>query len=208
MTFLADSSIDRPNGPVIEGLVTTMSRDGAMHVAAQGPIWLESGALMFRPYAGSITCENLMRSGEGVFHITDNALLLAEVVSGNYIHPRVRRADHVHGTILLDCTRYWEFSVKSCSTTGARHAMHAEILATGTIQPPSGWNRARHAILEAAILATRVGILPDDQIRSELARLQPLVEKTAGPEEHQAWALILQTIQHRAAVDHRGEPRS
>jgi hypothetical protein len=53
-----------------------------------------------------------------------------------------------------------------------------------------GFNRARHAVLEAAILATRVHLLPAGQIRDELARLQVLVDKTAGPREQEAWALV------------------
>ena len=46
-----------------------------------------------------------------------------------------------------------------------------------------GFNRARHAVLEAAILATRTHLLPAEEIRAEYARLQVIVDKTAGPRE-------------------------
>jgi len=60
----------------------------------------------------------------------------------------------------------------------------------GTRRDFIGFNRARHAVLEAAILATRVHLLPPDQIRDELTRLAVPVEKTAGPREREAWALV------------------
>jgi hypothetical protein len=45
-------------------------------------------------------------------------------------------------------------------------------------------------VLEAAILATRTHLLPAEQIRAEFARLQVIVDKTAGPREHEAMALL------------------
>ena len=57
-----------------------------------------------------------------------------------------------------------------------------------------GFNRARHAVLEAAILATRTHLLPADQIRAEFARLQVIVDKTAGPREREAMALLSEYV--------------
>ena len=53
-----------------------------------------------------------------------------------------------------------------------------------------GFNRARHAVLEAAIYATRLHLLPRAFIESELARLQVIVDKTAGAHELEAMALL------------------
>jgi len=60
-----------------------------------------------------------------------------------------------------------------------------------------GFNRAKHAVLEAAILATRTHLLPADQIRDEYARLQIIVEKTAGPREREAMALLTDYVRSR-----------
>ena len=48
----------------------------------------------------------------------------------------------------------------------------------------------RGVVLEAAILATRTHLLPPEQIRDEFARLQVIVDKTAGPRERDAMALL------------------
>jgi hypothetical protein len=54
-------------------------------------------------------------------------------------------------------------------------------------------------VLEAAILATRVHLLPAEQIRDELGRLQVPVEKTAGPREQEAWSLVRDYVTRRLA---------
>ena len=57
-----------------------------------------------------------------------------------------------------------------------------------------GFNRARHAVLEATILATRTHLIPAEQIRDELARLQVIVDKTAGPREQEAMAFVTEHV--------------
>ena len=63
-----------------------------------------------------------------------------------------------------------------------------------------GYNRARHAVLEAAIYATRVHLLSRAFLDGELVRLQIIVDKTAGPREHEAMALLTDYIRS-ASVD-------
>ena len=57
-----------------------------------------------------------------------------------------------------------------------------------------GFNRAANAVLEAAIYATRVHLLPRTFIDSELDRLQVIVNKTAGPRELEAMSLLVNFI--------------
>ena len=64
----------------------------------------------------------------------------------------------------------------------------------GTQRDFIGFNRACHAVLEAAIYATRVHLLPRAFLEGELARLQIIVDKTAGPRELEAMALLTDYI--------------
>ena len=48
----------------------------------------------------------------------------------------------------------------------------------------------QRAVLEATILATRTRFLPREHILAELERLQVIVDKTAGPQEHAAMAYV------------------
>ena len=60
-----------------------------------------------------------------------------------------------------------------------------------------GFNRARNAVLEATILATRTHLLPAEQIRDDLVRLQVIVDKTAGPREREAMAFVSEYVRGR-----------
>jgi len=52
-------------------------------------------------------------------------------------------------------------------------------------------------VLEAAIYATRLHLLSREFIESEMARLQVIVDKTAGPDEHEAMALLTDYVRSR-----------
>jgi hypothetical protein len=63
-----------------------------------------------------------------------------------------------------------------------------------------GFNRAKHAVVEAAILATRTDFLPIDEILADFDKLASLVQKTGGDDEHRAFQLLLEHVQRKAAI--------
>ena len=96
---------------------------------------------------------------------------------------------------MLEESCHWhEFKVVGHRPNSPRHELNCHVLHRGTHRNFWGFNRARHAVLEAAILATRIGILPDHEIRAAIVALQVPVEKTAGPVEISAWNLVLKII--------------
>ena len=64
---------------------------------------------------------------------------------------------------------------------------------------PLGLCRARHAAVEASILASRLKWLGAEHVRAELARLQELVDKTAGPRERAAMDYV-RALRQRASM--------
>jgi hypothetical protein len=74
----------------------------------------------------------------------------------------------------------------------------------GRVRDFFGFNRAKHAVLEGAILASRIGILPPEQIRDEMARLAIVVEKTAGQRERRAWEALVDYCREHGAVPAKG----
>src|SRR5690606_13311764 len=148
-------------------------------------------SLVLRPFQTSTTYANLKRHGEGVLHITDDVLLLARAAIGALEEtPETFPAEQVKGAVLRSACRWYEFRVVSLDDSAERTRIEADVVHTGRLRDFFGFNRARHAVLEAAILATRIHLLPADEIREELARLAVPVEKTAGPAERQAFALL------------------
>ncbi|MCI0361331.1 MAG: DUF447 family protein, partial [Planctomycetaceae bacterium] len=151
--------------------------------------------LVLRPYQTSQTYQNLKRHGEGVFHITDDVELIARSAIGRLDPlPPLLAAQAIRGHIVADACRWFAFRVRQLDDQSERTTIVCDVVDRGTLRDFLGFNRAKHAVLEAAILATRIGILPAQQIRDEMKRLAIPVEKTAGDQERQAFALLTEYI--------------
>ena len=177
---------------ILEGIVTTRNADGSTNIAPMGPI-VDAGMTHFtlRPFQTSTTYANLKRTGCGVLHVTDDVLLLAQAALERFeALPPLQPAAVIDGSVLADACRWYEFQVSSIDDTTERTVIDADVVHTGRIRDFFGFNRAKHAVLEAAILATRLHLLPLDDVRRQLSVLRTPLEKTAGPQEREAFALI------------------
>jgi hypothetical protein len=189
---------------ILEGIVTTVSAAGEVNIAPMGPsLDSATGELMrfeLRPFRTSQTYANLKTHGEGVLHITDDVLLLAQAAVGHVDpQPPMQPAIRIRGWVLADACRFHEFRILSCDDRAERARFAAEVIHTGRLRDFFGFNRAKHAIVEAAILATRIAFLPLDEIETEYRKLAALVEKTGGPPEHEAFA-FLRAYLHRESA--------
>jgi len=181
---------------ILEGIVTTRNPDGAANVAPMGPIVdPEFTRLTLRPFQTSTTYANLKRTGVGVLHVTDDVLLLTRAAIGRlHAIPTLHPATVVAGDVLADACRWYEFRVTSLNDSTERARIEAEVVHAGRHRDFFGFNRAKHAVLEAAILATRLHLLPLDDVRRQMEALRSPVEKTAGPQEREAFALVEQYV--------------
>lgn len=157
--------------------------------------------LKLRPYQTSQTYQNLKRHGEGVFHVTDNVAMLAQCAIGPITPPPTFiKAPNISGKILTDACRWYEFRVLDLDDTQPRTTIRCEIVGHGRQRDFFGFNRAKHAVLEAAILATRVNLIPQDQIEFEMKRLQTLIEKTAGDQEKWAFEFLRDYVHNKTTL--------
>lgn len=186
---------------ILEGLVTTLDAGGRLNVAPMGPEVEDAELRRFvlKPFVSSTTLANLRSMGVGVFHVTDDALMLARAAIGLEIDPPTRPAESIAGFVLTGACRYREFRVVSDDRGEPRPRLEVETVAGGTLREFLGWNRAKHAIVEAAILATRVGIVPWPRLLAELDALRLAVEKTGGTDEHTAFRLLAEHVRTTAA---------
>jgi hypothetical protein len=191
---------------ILEGLVTTVTLECRPHVSAMGPTVREAEvaagrlqSLVLRPFGTSQTAAHLVRTRCGVFHVSDDVLLMARVVVGEGGEPEVRPAAHVNGFVLAAACRAFEFEVTSIDDSGERLKLDARVVATHELRPFTGFNRAAHAIVEAAILVTRLHLLDAEDVRRRLVDLSVLVDKTGGQREHEAFALLVARAGSRPA---------
>lgn len=177
---------------ILEGVVTTLDEAGAVNIAPMGPLVdREQSELTLRPYQTSLTYRNLKRTGRGILHVTDDVELIARAAIGQLQPlPRLIAAPAGGGEILADACRWLAFRVTHLDDSAERTTIRCAVTDRGELRPFFGFNRAKHAVLEAAILATRVGILPAEDIQQELLRLAIPVQKTAGDQERRALELL------------------
>jgi hypothetical protein len=189
---------------ILEGVVTTVAAGGAINVAPMGPLVEPPGPgrdlerFVLRPFRTAQTYANLKAQGEGVLHVTDDVLLLARAAVGRLEPlPPLVPAERVRGWVLRDACRYYEFRVSACDDRAERARFDAEVVHAGRLRDFFGFNRAKHAVVEAAILATRTALLPPEEIAAEYRKLAVLVEKTGGPQEREAFALLRDHVQQQ-----------
>lgn len=177
---------------ILEGIVTTLSASGTVNVAPMGPTVDETLEwLLLRPFQSSTTYRNLKQTRCGVFHVTDDVLLLAKAAIGRLeAIPETKPAVKIDGVVLKSACRWYEFQVVLLDDSEERTRIDARVVHVGRMRDFLGFNRARHAVLEAAILATRVHLISRADILAEFARLASPVEKTCGPREQEAFQLL------------------
>jgi hypothetical protein len=194
-----------PGTMILEGLVTTTDPLGGLHLAAMGPAVddreRQAGRicrLVLRPFPTSQTAANLLRSRVGVFHSSDDVLLLARVVAGQLAEPPATRpAEAVAGFVLADACRAWEFEIDAIDDSGQRLHLEARVVAEHAGRPFLGFNRAAHAVVEAAILVTRLHIIDAVEVARQLGELAVLVEKTGGAREREAFDLLAAVVKSK-----------
>jgi hypothetical protein len=186
---------------IVESIVTTVGEDAVINIAPMGVEWGED-TIVLKPFLETATYRNVMSGRVAVVNLTDDVRIFARAAISNPQVPTVPAAV-VRGVVLADCCSWRELEVRSIDSTPPRSRIEAAVVHRGTRREFIGFNRARHAVLEAAIYATRLHLLPGELIDSEMQRLQVIVDKTAGPPELEAMALIVDFIRAQ-----RSRPRS
>ena len=185
--------------PLIETVVTTTGSDGVVNCAAMGVRWGEE-ELVFWPFDATRTMRNLRLHGEAVVHLTDDVLLFVQAALGRP-RPSTRPASAIDGSVIEEANSWREVIVTEISPSPGelpRSRVRAAVVASGTgPRQPLGLCRARHAAVEASILASRLRWLGGEHVRAELARLQELVDKTAGRRERAAMDYVHRYVDER-----------
>ncbi|MAT69746.1 MAG: hypothetical protein CMJ58_09500 [Planctomycetaceae bacterium] len=197
-------------GRVWEGVVTTRNVDGTVNVAAMGPIaGPKFDRLLLRPFATSDTHANLLRDGCGVFHLVDDVELLVRAALDRWDgEPELAPVPEFAAPRLAACTRWFAFEVKWFAEASPRSTALGRVVSHGLGKDePGGLNRAKSAVVEAAILATRVHLLDAAELRETLDQLAIIVEKTGAAAELRALELVLRYVGQQLGAAEGGRAR-
>src|SRR5919109_4271265 len=134
---------------IVETIVTTLARDGSINVAPMGVEWGED-VIVLKPFLETATYRNVSATGVAVVNLTDDVRLFARAAISNPAHPTVPAAA-VGGVIVSDCCSWREVQVRSIDLTPPRSRIETAVVHRGVRREFVGFNRACHAVLEAAI---------------------------------------------------------
>ena len=184
---------------ILESIVTTMGDDESTHIAPMG-IHCAGRRLLLKPFRPSRTLENLQREGCAVVNRPDNVRVFAGCLTGRTDWP-LTSAEVVPCQRLADCLSHAEVEVEKFDDDPVRPTFTCKVVCEVAHAPFQGYNRAQAAVIELAILASRLDRLPPEKIREEIQYLYIAIDKTAGESEREAWDWLMEHVdQHLKAT--------
>ena len=178
-----------------ETIVTTLSADGVPHIAPFGLI-AAPGGWVIAPFYPSTTLANLRAVPFAVANHTDDVRVFAGCLTGRRDWPLLA-SERVPVPRLAASLAHAEMAVVSVAEDAQRPRFLCRVVHEATHAPFRGHNRAQAAVIEAAILVSRLGLLPREKIERELACLEIAIGKTAGEAEREAWGWLMAAVAAR-----------
>jgi hypothetical protein len=175
-----------------ECIVTTANKAGKVHIAPLGII-AEGDGWVIAPFRPSVTLDNLAAVPFAVASYTDDVRIFAGCLTGRKDWPTVA-ADGCPVPRLEAALAHSVLEVVSIEDDGVRPRHLCRVVAEQTHAPFTGMNRAKAAVLELAILVSRLKMLPREKIEAEMAYLAIAIEKTAGSDEKEAWGWLMRRV--------------
>ena len=178
---------------ILETIVATRNDDGSYHVRPYG-LHRDGDEWLFMPFRPSPAIGNVQRHPYLTASAPSDVRILAGYLTGRGDWPLVP-ADRIDGVRLADTAGHMELEAVAFQDHEQRPTFRCRVVHEAAHRPFLGFNRAQAAVLEAAILSTRLSMLPRDKVEAEIAHLGIAVEKCAGPAEAEAWSWIIERIQ-------------
>jgi hypothetical protein len=180
-----------------ETILTTVDRSGAVHIAPIGII-AEGSGWVIAPFRPSITLDNLAEVPFAVASYTDDVRIFAGCLTGRRDWPVVP-VEGFPVPRLAAALAHSVLQVESVCDDAMRPRHRCRLAGEGTHAPFTGFNRSKAAVIELAILVSRLSMLPRDKIEAEIAYLSIAVDKTAGPAEKEAWGWLTDSVRDHFA---------
>ena len=186
-----------------EIIVTTLNEDGSTHIAPMG-IREENGLIIIAPFKPSATLENIQRNKSAVVNRIDDVRIFAGCLTGRKDWPLVS-AEKITGQRLQAALSHLELELESFEDDELRPRFYMKTVYEATHTPFKGFNRAQAAVLEAAILVSRLNMLSEEKINQELEYHTIAMDKTAGENERIAWQWLMEKIEAFREKNKQGE---
>lgn len=186
------------NEPIYETVVTTVDAAGRPHVAPMG-VRYRGRQVVLMPFKPSTTLDNVLATRHAVLNLTTDVRVFAGCVTGRRQWPLLP-AERVPGQRLAGALGHAELALAEVRDDAQRPVLLLDRVHEATHAPFPGFNRAQAAVIEGAVLVSRLGMLSAAKVDVEMAYLQIAIDKTADDAEREAWAWL-----HEAIAAHRAK---
>lgn len=178
---------------IFETIVTTRDESGRDHIAPMG-IRRDGEFMVLSPFRPSATLEHVLREQCAIVNYTDDVRVFAGCLTGRYDWPTLP-VEQMPCRRLAAALAHSEVRLERMQDDPTRPRLYCREVAHVTHGAFRGFNRAQSAVIEAAILVSRLNMLPQDKVDTEMAYLAIGLEKTAGPRELEAWGWLKTRIE-------------
>ena len=191
------------NDVIYEIVISTVAPDGTPHVAPMGVRYrrTEAGSdVILMPFKPSTTLANIVADGHAVLNIVTDTRVFAGSVTGRRTWP-LQPAERIAGVRLACALNHVELALAELQDDPQRPVLRMARVFEANHAPYVGFNRAQAAVIEGAVLVSRLHMLPATKVDTEMNYLQIAIDKTAGLEEREAWGWLTEAVaRHRAAA--------
>ncbi|MBM3351015.1 MAG: DUF447 family protein [Betaproteobacteria bacterium] len=185
---------------IYETIVTTIDVQGVAHVTPFG-IRMQDDLVVISPFKPSTTLNNILSTQHAVVNMTDDVRVFAGALTHRHVGELVK-AEQVNGYRLANTLAHKELKLLRFEDDDIRPQLFMQVIHEAQHQPFLGFNRAQAAVIELAVLVSRLKRLPMEKITQEMAYLKIAIEKTAGRRELEAWGWLEEAINnHWAAMN-------
>ncbi len=192
---------------IYETIVTTQSPTGQLHFAPMGVRYegedsSDSARVLLMPFKPSRTLDNILATRHAVLNLTNDVRVFAGCVTGRHDWPTLA-LEGFPGRRLVNALAHVELVLDSGQDDPQRPVLRMRRLREASHGLFPGFNRAQAAVIEAAVLVSRLGMLPREKVESELDYLQIAIDKTAGPVEQAAWDWLHAAVRQHYTAESR-----
>ena len=176
-----------------ETIITTQSEEGDIHIAPMG-IHEQGDQLIVMPFRPSASLKNILSSRTAIVNYTDDVRVFAGCLTGRKKWP-LKNTVVIKGKYLAVALAHSELELQNIEDDEQRPKLFCKVVHLVNHAPFRGFNRAQFSVIEAAVLVSRLRMLPWPKIQSEIEYLKIGLDKTAGEREREAWGWLMQAIE-------------
>jgi hypothetical protein len=183
---------------IFETVVTTVNDAGRAHIAPMGVRYRDDTVLLM-PFKPSTTLDNITCTRAAVLNRVVDPRVFAGCVTGRRQWPTLP-AQQGRGVRLAAALSHVELTLAEMSDDPQRPVLTMTRVHEVQYAAFAGFNRAQAAVIEGAVLVSRLHMLAPAKVESEMNYLQIAIDKTAGPETREAWSWLQEAVaRHRAS---------